>query len=104
MITVHCVDISGSMSDEQIAKAQREVLKRFKPRDIVALFDVRYIIVRDLERNFKELYRLKVIGRPSSLATDVLKFAQEQNAKTILYSDGYLVEDQLSQFDEFVEV
>ena len=94
----------GSMSDDQIETAQREVLKRFKPRDIVALFDIRYMIVHDLERSFAEYANPEVFGRGGTDASEVLEFAKQQGAKTILYSDGWLMNDQVVQFNEFVEI
>jgi len=45
------------MSREQLGNAQQEVLRRFHPKDIVALFSVRYHIVTDIERPFASYSR-----------------------------------------------
>lgn len=103
MITVHCVDVSGSMSEEQITLAQQEVLRRFKPKDIVVLFDIRFQIVTDLERKFSDyLYPRGVIGRGGTDPTEAVEFAKKQNAKSIIYTDGYILDTQLSMGDEIV--
>lgn len=105
MITVHCVDTSGSMSDDQLDQAQQEVMKRFKPKDIVVLFTVTFKVVTDLDRPFKS-YSSKEFSffRGGTDATEVLEFAEKQSAKKVLYSDGWLFENQVKQFDEFVEI
>lgn len=103
MITVHCVDISGSMSLDQLETAHREVLKRFKPQDIVMLFSVKCFQVFDLERPFTS-YNIDVDSGGGTDAHDVLKFVQTCNAKSILYSDGYLLQSEISQFDDFLKI
>ncbi len=103
MKTIHCVDVSGSMCQDQLEQAHREVLKRFKPKDIVVLFSVRYLVVTDIERPFTS-YTWKdypwLFG--GTWPEEVLAFAKSQDGNTILYSDGYL--SGIDQFNEFVKV
>jgi predicted metal-dependent peptidase len=103
MKTVHCVDVSGSMSGWHIDRAQAEVMRRFKPKDIVVLFDRRFQVVTDLERKFTEyLYPNVLIGRGGSDPTEAIEFAKKQNAKSIIYTDGYILDTDLSKGDEIV--
>jgi predicted metal-dependent peptidase len=103
MITVHCVDVSGSMGDEQLDQAKQEVLRRFKPKDIVVLFDIRFQVVTDLERKFTEyLYPDGIIGRGGSDPTEAVEFAKKQNARSIIYTDGYILDTDLAKGDEIV--
>lgn len=102
MITVHCVDVSGSMSQEQIEQAQQEVMRRFKPRDIVVLFDINFQIVSDLERKFNDYLRGNVIGRGGTDPTAAVEFAKKHNARSIIYTDGFILDTDLSKGDEIV--
>ena len=104
MITIHCVDVSGSMSSEQLKRAHKEVLKRFKPKDIVVVFSIEYRRVYDLERGFSDLVYGTNYARGGTDARRVLKFVQEQKAKSILYSDGMMLTKELLSFDELVKI
>ena len=105
---LHCIDISGSMSHGQLYRTQYEVLKRKAPEDIVAVFDTGFKVLTDIQTDIREqikkLWEQKVIGLGGTDATGVLKFAEELKADTVLYSDGYLLTDQLEAFGEFVEI
>jgi hypothetical protein len=91
------------MSGWHIDRAQAEVMKRFKPKDIVVLFDITFQIVTDLERKFTEyLYPDGIIGRGGSDPTEAVQFAKQQNARSIIYTDGYILDTDLSKGDEIV--
>jgi hypothetical protein len=100
MKTIHCVDISGSMTNDQLIKSRQEVIKRFKPLDVVVLFSYEYFIVYDLDRCFTSYKHHKFTMRGTN-ASKVLNFVAEQQANSILYSDGYLTN--VDKFNEFVE-
>lgn len=97
---LHCIDLSGSMSSDQIELARNEMLKRFKPGDKVAVFDIRFEIVTDMDRDFKSYTTF--FGGTS--AQSILDFAKSIGANTILYSDGLMIPDKLVQFNIFVEI
>lgn len=105
MITVHCVDVSGSMSAENLREAQKQVLQRFKPRDIVAFFSIGYHIISDLERPFDSYDRTEITGLwGGTLPRRIVQFAKDKGAKTIAYSDGFILDQDKALFDEFVVV
>lgn len=101
MTTIHCVDVSASMSDEQLKRARQEVQKRYVSGDTIVIFDVSYKVVENLELPF-DSYCDSVIGRYGTDATAVLKFVKNQGAKSILYSDGWL--SGRDQFDTFIDI
>src|SRR5258708_19135476 len=103
MITVHCVDTSGSMGSNSLVWAQQEVLKRFKPKDIVVLFSMSYLIVSDLDRPFTSYPYNFAMGAGTD-ATEVLEFVKAKGANSILYSDGQVPDDQLKQFNTFINI
>lgn len=102
MITVHCVDVSGSMSSDQLAQAKQEVLRRFKPKDIVVVFDTQYEIVTDLERSFYDYPSCFVVGRGGTDPTSAVEFAKKQSAWCIIYTDGCMLDTDLAKGDEIV--
>jgi len=91
------------MSREQLGNAQQEVLRRFHPKDIVALFSVRYHIVTDIERPFASYSRKEypwLLGGTDP--REVIEFAKKQNARSILYTDGWLLDCDRDLADELV--
>lgn len=104
MITVHCVDVSGSMSYQQLEQIKQEVLRRFKPKDIVVVFDTEFEIVTDLDRSFNDYTRCFVVGRGGTDPKPAVEFAKKQNASTIIYTDGYMLDTDLAMGDQIVIV
>jgi hypothetical protein len=108
MTTAYCIDVSGSMSDEDKEKAFKFVSKGIEPGDSVILFDIYAVLVDSKElssANVVSNNRLFSIGRGGTDASNCLKLAKEVGAyRTVLISDGYLVEEQILLFNKFIDI
>lgn len=100
MKKLHCIDVSGSMSNDQIDFAKKEMLKRFGRGDVVVVFDAKFEVVTDMDRDFRSY----IPFGGGTWADPVLEYAKKIGAEPILYSDGYLDPKALAQFSEFVKI
>lgn len=100
MTSLHCIDVSGSMSDDMINIARQEMLKRFKDGDTIVVFDCRFVVVTDLDVDFRTY--ISCVG--GTYAQPVLDYAKKINASPILYSDGYILDSEKLQFSSFVKI
>lgn len=102
MSKAYCIDVSGSMSTDQLNKAFAFVRKGFEPGDHLIVFDIR------AEEVSPDLHFLKVPVRGfggGTDATECLALAKKLGCYgTVLISDGMMIPEQLAQFNKFIDV
>jgi predicted metal-dependent peptidase len=97
--TLHCIDISGSMTNAQLDIARKEVLKRLANDHLIAVFDNNFTFIKDVYEDFSKYQSAGV-----TYAEPILNIAKSLKLETILYSDGDLLPEEISQFSQFIKV
>lgn len=101
MSKAYCIDVSGSMSEEDCQKAFAFVKAGMEPGDHLIVFDIDAMkVTPGWIKNPCAMY-----GRGGTDATKCLELVKQLGCySSILISDGYMAEDQLVQFTKFVDI
>lgn len=100
MTTAYCIDVSGSVSDEQIKAAFSFVQKGIEPGDCIIVFDG---IARKVTLDWANTSLRLPVLRGGSRSSNALDFAKLLGCYgTVLISDGYC--DPINGFSKFIDV
>jgi uncharacterized protein with von Willebrand factor type A (vWA) domain len=120
-----CLDVSGSMSNDDLNRALSVMADRAKPQDYVVLFDCEVVAFEKVEDAMRKIRKSPLSlheaiasictgphkGRGGTDAREcyqtVCEYQQSHqicDGVLILLSDGLMPQDQIAVFDEFVDI
>ena len=107
-ITAFCLDVSGSIGERELERAEALLRERARKGDLVVLFDDQARVM-PFEGAYLHAQQMRAfkgpVGRGGTDGAEAAKVAREAGAsKLVLLSDGMLPDEHVVMFDEFVDL